>query len=345
MGRSPGGYNADFAQPGHEKTLMWRFRNHYLEGLGLKGEDIRDWSLTLPRPASNSTPFNFMILNKANKRRFSNAEEVRNAIAARYPMARVWIQKWEDLGFDHVQEARILINTSIMLSMSGTGINTCYMLPRGSVVINTGAPIKHRIGHVGGQFMHGNSHIKFLHYQSMALQDADGPGQDANVRLPLDRIIPLVDESVRLWRTGYDVPVPWPENLSPQGKLVSCLLHRYPEAQWWASFWQGTRTDAANEINENPRAWFQAAADNFNSYRSGFVGVLGVTPSFIMPLDFDAVAAHCASWAGAWTVEVFPQDVVRNASKSMPAWMLERQKELEASIASWKLEETSRMQD
>lgn len=326
MGRSPGGYNADMAQPGHENNVMWRFRNHYVAGLGLSKEDVRDWTAIVTRPAPETTPFNFMILNKAHKRRFINAEEVKNAIAARYPEARVWIQRWEDLGFDHVREARILVNTSIMLSMSGTGINTCYMLPRGSVVINTGAPIKNRLGHVGGQFMYGNSHLKFLHYQSMAPVDADGPGQDANVHLPLSKIMPLVDEAVRLWRNGFSIPVPWPENLSPQGKLVSCLLHRYPEAQWWASFWQGTHGDAANDINENPHAWFQAAADNLNSHNEGHIGVRGYMKAhgFSMPADFDAVAAHCASWAGAWTSEIFPPDIVRNVSMTIPAWMYER---------------------
>jgi len=328
MGRSPGGYNADMAQPDHEKNIMWRFRNHYIAGLGLSREDVHDWTAIMPRPAPEKTPFSFMILNKAHKRRIVNVEEIRISIAARYPEARVWIQRWEDLGFDHLQEARLLMNTSIMLSMSGTGINSCFMLPRGSVVINIGAPIKNRLGHIGGQFMYGNSHLKFLHYQTMAPEDADGPGQDANVRLPLDKIMPLVDEAIRVWRNGFNLPVPWPENLSPQGKLVSCLLHRYPEAQWWASFWQGTRTDAANDINENPRAWFQAAADNLNLHSEGHIGVRGYAkaPGYTMPVDFDFTSAHCASWAGAWTIEIFPPDLVRNVSKTMPMWINERRR-------------------
>jgi hypothetical protein len=358
MGRSCGGYNADFAPPGHERGLLWRFRNHYLAGLGVGGgSDVRDWaalggargaasanrSAAFPLPAS--APLNIMLLQKVRKRAYANAEEVRDAIAAAHPGARVWIQRWEDLGFDHVAEARLLANTSVLISMSGTGINTAFLLPRGSVVINTGAPIAHRVGHVGGAFMHGNAHVRYLHYQGMAPEDADGAGQDASVRLPLDKFLPLVGEAVAAWRGGFATPVPWPENHSPQGKLVACLLHRYPEAQWWASFWQGTRgTDAANEMNANPRAWFEAAAANVNDFQEGYIAARGYAraPGWALPRDFDASAAACAVWAGAWTREVLPAEAVRNASSAMPPWVAARAAELAASAAQFEAEEAAR---
>ena len=39
MGRSAGGYPADYSTPGHELGLVWRFRSAYLANLGLSALD------------------------------------------------------------------------------------------------------------------------------------------------------------------------------------------------------------------------------------------------------------------------------------------------------------------
>ncbi len=336
MGRSPGSYPADYAPPAHERGVTWRFRNHYVKSLGLEAEDARDWGARAPLNRS-AAPFSFMLLQKPQKRRYQNAEEVRDAIAARWPEARVWVQTWESLNFNHVEEVRLLINTSIFLSMSGTGANTAFLLPRGSVHINTGAPMNFLPGHVGDQFISGNAHVRVLHYQGLAPEDADGPGQDAAVRLPLEKIMPVVEEAVRLWRGGFPTPVPWPENLSPQGKLVACLLHRYPQAQWWASFWQGTRTDAATEINVEPHSWFQRAADNLNADPTALLAKVNIPTAigYTVPPEFDAVAAHCAKWARTHTVERLDKALVGAANATTPPWLAARAEQHAAARAEW----------
>jgi len=332
MGRSPGGYPADFTPPGHERGTVWRFRNHYIANLGLAGEDVGDWG-AVSYPNRSAAPFSLMLLQKPNKRRFQNIEEVRDAAAARWPEARVWVQTWESLNMNHREEVRLLINTSIFLSMSGTGANTAFLLPRGSVHINTGAPLNYLPGHVGENFISGNSHVRLLHYQGMSPEDADGPSQEASVRLPLEKIMPVLENAVRLWREGFTNPVPWPENLSPQGKLVTCLLHRYPYAQWWASHWQGTLTDAAKEINFNPREWFRNAANNLNAQPTVLLAKENIPTAqgYELPSDIDSVIAHCAKWAGAHTMDRLDRATVDAAPNTMPQWVAARAEQLLAA--------------
>jgi len=281
-----------------------------------------------------------MILQKLGKRMFGNVEEVRGAISLRYPEATVLVVSWETQQGGLRAEASLLCsgNISILLSMSGTGINTAMFLPRGSVVINTGAPINYLPGHVGDNFIHALDHVKVLHYQDMRPEDADGPGQDATVRLPPATILPWVDRAVSLFRSGFSTPVRYPDNHSPQGKLTSCILHRFPEASWWASLWQGTKGDASNALNANPAEWFAAAANNVNS-PSGH-GILAKdyprNGYSVGEEEFSAVAAACATWAGAAAALArLPPASLANATQEAPPWISKRVGDLDAIRSAW----------
>lgn len=85
MGRTASGYPGDYSTPGHELGLVWRFRKALVEGFGYQDLDRRDWG-TLP--LSDTEPFNIMILQKVEKRRFRQPEELRDAIkpATQWPM-------------------------------------------------------------------------------------------------------------------------------------------------------------------------------------------------------------------------------------------------------------------
>lgn len=256
--RSSGGMPVDYGVGGRENRVVWRFRNHYLENMGLKGEDVNDWSAgPFPRPA-NAT-FKVMLIQKTNKRRVNNLDAIRSTIQARFPTAEVWIQEWESIG-GHEAEVRTQLKNAIVITMDGTGSNTAFMLPPGSVQIQLGAFSAGRTGHIGDYIHSVTDHIKVLWYQGIQPGDDGGsPGrnQDKNIVVHEESLMPLVEEAVRLWQQGFPLPVAYPENVSPQGKFNSCLMRAYPALGWRASSWQGGMgCDAFNAAHENPLLFY-----------------------------------------------------------------------------------------
>ena len=326
MGRTAGGYPADYSTPGHELGLVWRFRKAYLRNLGLQADD----NITrAARPLQGGEPFNVIIVQKLHKRAFRNPDEVRDAIARSYPAANVRVMSWETLGGGHVAEVRALLNASLVITMSGTGANTAFLLPRGAVLINTGAlsPLG-RTGHVGDCFLHAIEHVRLLHYTGHAAEDASGSGQDAALTLPLPKIMPLVDSAVAWLKSGAGIaPVRWPDNHSPQGKFTACLLHRYPLAQWWASYFQGIHGDASTHINADPREWYKRAASNTRAATRTVLmaplSELPVAPDAALPPDFDEVLVACASWSGADVRERIGGAAL-NGTGAPPPWVSAR---------------------
>jgi hypothetical protein len=329
MGRTAGGYPADYSTPGHELGLVWRFRAAYVKNLGLAHLDVD----RAAAPLAAGAPFNVMIIQKIGKREFRNAPEVRDAIAARFPGARVFIQQWEQLAGGHEAEVRTQLNNSLVITMSGTGANTAFLLPRGAVLINTGAVSPTgRTGHVGDCFLHAIEHVRILHYTGHDPADTEGRGQDAVFSLPLPKIMPLVDAAVAWLRSGAGAaPVRWPDNHSPQGKFTACLLHRYPRAQWWASYFQGSVSygDASMHINADPRAWYVRAARNTRPAESTrdfdilAHDDLPAAPDTALPPDFDATLAACAAWSGADVGERLGLAPAA-AGALPPPWIVER---------------------
>lgn len=186
-------------------------------------------------------------------------------------------------------------------------------------------------------FGHAIEHVRMLYYTGHTKEEADGCGckQDDFFTLTVSKMLPLVDQAVEWVKSGKgSAPIHWPDNFSPQGKFTSCLLLKYPRAQWWASYQQGTGGDASMGINADPHNYWLLMA------RSAVPGAPSklqiITPKEEMPLvpsedlglpiDFESTLTACAQWSKADVLERIGP-VKPDLDASTPKWITECIKE------------------
>jgi hypothetical protein len=125
-------------------------------------------------------------------------------------------------------EAKLLGNTHILVSMDGTASLKTLFLPPGAVFIELGVSMPW-----GSQmlcdFLHGAyDHIRVLHYEKLE------PGEHkynpySAVTIPLRKISFYLDQALGLIETGFPIPVKLGSNLDGNGNLLRHLFGRFPE--------------------------------------------------------------------------------------------------------------------
>ncbi|KAF4660748.1 hypothetical protein FOZ61_003800 [Perkinsus olseni] len=130
--------------------------------------------------------------------------------------------EWEDHSF--AEQLDIIGRSHLYISSTGTGLTRCHLTKPGGVVVHLGSmellgdPQRYQVSYRDVHFATGSSHLGSVYY----------PRRLWNIygRLQREGIIDTIQRGVELMRSGFSIPRPYADGLSP----TSDIWERYCES-------------------------------------------------------------------------------------------------------------------